>query len=73
MPWPYSTEIAFDDEDFTARDHNIIVEVLISAWYAILSNTDLICYLVVFINQVSMTYESLKSNIINMYLTITGG
>ncbi|XP_046801251.1 piezo-type mechanosensitive ion channel component isoform X6 [Lucilia cuprina] len=47
-----STEIAFDDEDFTARDHNIIVEVLISAWYAILSNTDLICYIVVFINQV---------------------
>ncbi|XP_037812231.1 piezo-type mechanosensitive ion channel component isoform X1 [Lucilia sericata] len=46
------TEIAFDDEDFTARDHNIIVEVLISAWYAILSNTDLICYIVVFINQV---------------------
>ncbi|XP_065355463.1 piezo-type mechanosensitive ion channel component [Calliphora vicina] len=47
-----STEIAFDDEDFTARDHNIIIEVLISAWYAILSNTDLICYIVVFINQV---------------------
>ncbi|XP_061387331.1 piezo-type mechanosensitive ion channel component [Musca vetustissima] len=47
-----STELAFDEDDFTARDHNIIVEVLISAWYAILSNTDLICYIVVFINQI---------------------
>ncbi|XP_075153442.1 piezo type mechanosensitive ion channel component isoform X2 [Haematobia irritans] len=49
---PKGTELAFDEDDFTARDHNIIVEVLISAWYAILSNTDLICYIVVFINQI---------------------
>ncbi|XP_036224300.2 piezo-type mechanosensitive ion channel component isoform X2 [Bactrocera oleae] len=40
------------EEDFTAREHNIIIEFLISLWYALLSNTDIICYLVVFINQV---------------------
>ncbi|XP_055921322.1 piezo-type mechanosensitive ion channel component isoform X4 [Eupeodes corollae] len=40
------------EEDFATRDHHIIIEALISAWYAILSNTDLICYIVVFINQV---------------------
>ncbi|XP_067624224.1 piezo-type mechanosensitive ion channel component isoform X3 [Eurosta solidaginis] len=40
------------EEDFTAREHNIIIEFLISLWYAILSNTDIVCYLVVFINQV---------------------
>ncbi|XP_054741446.1 piezo-type mechanosensitive ion channel component isoform X2 [Anastrepha obliqua] len=40
------------EEDFTAREHHIIIEFLISLWYALLSNTDIICYLVVFINQV---------------------
>lgn len=42
-----------EEENFAQRDHHIIVEVLISSWYALLANTDLICYIVVFINQVS--------------------
>ncbi|XP_033249403.1 piezo-type mechanosensitive ion channel component isoform X5 [Drosophila miranda] len=41
-----------EEENFAQRDHHIIVEVLISSWYALLANTDLICYIVVFINQV---------------------
>ncbi|KAH8298058.1 hypothetical protein KR018_005770 [Drosophila ironensis] len=45
-------EINLEEENFAQRDHHIIVEVLISSWYALLANTDLICYIVVFINQV---------------------
>ncbi|XP_020715968.1 piezo-type mechanosensitive ion channel component isoform X2 [Ceratitis capitata] len=40
------------EEDFTSREHHIIIEFLISLWYALLSNTDILCYLIVFINQV---------------------
>ncbi|XP_039949201.1 piezo-type mechanosensitive ion channel component isoform X7 [Bactrocera tryoni] len=54
--WSYekmdSHSLVMLEEDFTAREHNIIIEFLISLWYALLSNTDIICYLVVFINQV---------------------
>ncbi|KAH8409601.1 hypothetical protein KR222_010130 [Zaprionus bogoriensis] len=45
-------EYNLEEENFAQRDHHIIVEVLISSWYALLANTDLICYIVVFINQV---------------------
>ncbi|XP_039478969.1 piezo-type mechanosensitive ion channel component isoform X8 [Drosophila santomea] len=45
-------EFNLEEENFAQRDHHIIVEVLISSWYALLANTDLICYIVVFINQV---------------------
>ncbi|KAH8413427.1 hypothetical protein KR009_010997 [Drosophila setifemur] len=45
-------EFNMEEENFAQRDHHIIVEVLISSWYALLANTDLICYIVVFINQV---------------------
>ncbi|XP_054082430.1 piezo-type mechanosensitive ion channel component isoform X8 [Zeugodacus cucurbitae] len=47
-----SNSLVMLEEDFTAREHHIIIEFLISLWYALLSNTDIICYLVVFINQV---------------------
>lgn len=46
-------EFNLEEENFAQRDHHIIVEVLISSWYALLANTDLICYIVVFINQAS--------------------
>ncbi|XP_017132300.1 piezo-type mechanosensitive ion channel component isoform X6 [Drosophila elegans] len=45
-------EFNLEEENFAMRDHHIIVELLISSWYALLANTDLICYIVVFINQV---------------------
>ncbi|XP_070853798.1 piezo-type mechanosensitive ion channel component isoform X22 [Drosophila suzukii] len=45
-------EFNLEEENFAQRDHHIIVEVLISSWYALLANTDLICYIVVFVNQV---------------------
>lgn len=46
-------DISDYDEDFTSRDHNIFIELLIAIWYAILSNTDLLCYMAALINQVS--------------------
>ncbi|KAL5279172.1 hypothetical protein ACFFRR_003664 [Megaselia abdita] len=39
------------EEEFADKDHHIVIQVLISFWYAVLSNTDLICYTVVFISQ----------------------
>lgn len=42
-----------DEDDFASKEHNIFVELIIAAWYAILSHTDFICYLCVFLNQVS--------------------
>ncbi|XP_052853101.1 piezo-type mechanosensitive ion channel component isoform X8 [Drosophila gunungcola] len=45
-------EFNLEEENFAMRDHHIIVELLISSWYALLANTDLICYIVVFVNQV---------------------
>uniref|UniRef100_A0A1A9WMD8 Piezo-type mechanosensitive ion channel component n=1 Tax=Glossina brevipalpis TaxID=37001 RepID=A0A1A9WMD8_9MUSC len=55
--WPQdekldSNEYVFEEDNFTSRDHHILIEVLISAWYAIISNTDIICYIVVFIHQI---------------------
>ncbi|XP_037913806.1 piezo-type mechanosensitive ion channel component isoform X2 [Hermetia illucens] len=46
-------DISDYDEDFTSRDHNIFIELLIAIWYAILSNTDLLCYMAALINQVA--------------------
>ncbi|XP_037894241.1 piezo-type mechanosensitive ion channel component isoform X3 [Glossina fuscipes] len=55
--WPQdekldSNEYAFEEDTFTSRDHHILIEVLISAWYAIISNTDIICYIVIFVHQI---------------------
>ncbi|XP_034138402.1 piezo-type mechanosensitive ion channel component [Drosophila guanche] len=38
-------------DDFTTLDHNDFVRMLISMWYALIANTQAICYLAVFINQ----------------------
>uniref|UniRef100_A0A336KKQ0 CSON012824 protein n=1 Tax=Culicoides sonorensis TaxID=179676 RepID=A0A336KKQ0_CULSO len=42
-----------DEEDFASKEHNIFVELIIAAWYAILSHTDFICYFFVFLNQIN--------------------
>ncbi|KMY86979.1 uncharacterized protein Dsimw501_GD29628 [Drosophila simulans] len=39
------------DNDFTTLDHNDFVQMLIALWYALIANTEAICYLVVFLNQ----------------------
>ncbi|XP_063707316.1 piezo-type mechanosensitive ion channel component isoform X4 [Culicoides brevitarsis] len=46
-------EVESDEEDFASKEHNILVELLIAAWYAVLSHTDFICYLCVFLNQIN--------------------
>ncbi|KAH8312576.1 hypothetical protein KR044_011542, partial [Drosophila immigrans] len=38
-------------EDFTNLDHNQFVQLLISLWYALIANTEVVSYLMVFINQ----------------------
>ncbi|XP_043064481.1 piezo-type mechanosensitive ion channel component, partial [Drosophila ficusphila] len=38
-------------EDFTSLDHNDFVQMLIAMWYALIANTEVICYLTVFLNQ----------------------
>ncbi|XP_041451232.1 piezo-type mechanosensitive ion channel component isoform X3 [Drosophila obscura] len=38
-------------DDFTTLDHNDFVRMIISMWYALIANTQAICYLAVFINQ----------------------
>ncbi|KPU74870.1 uncharacterized protein Dana_GF27265 [Drosophila ananassae] len=38
-------------DDFTTLDHNDFVQMLIAMWYALIANTETICYLAVFINQ----------------------
>ncbi|KAH8380162.1 hypothetical protein KR009_009292, partial [Drosophila setifemur] len=40
-----------ESEEFTALDHNDFVQMLISMWYALMANTETICYLAVFVNQ----------------------
>ncbi|KAI8035241.1 hypothetical protein M5D96_011980, partial [Drosophila gunungcola] len=37
--------------DFTSLDHNDFVQMMISMWYALIANTETICYLAVFLNQ----------------------
>ncbi|KAH8294789.1 hypothetical protein KR018_002864, partial [Drosophila ironensis] len=39
------------DDEVTIFDHNDFVQMLISMWYALIANTETICYLAVFINQ----------------------
>lgn len=41
------------DDDFYSQRHSIITEFFQSLWFALISNTDLICYLLVFINMVA--------------------
>ncbi|XP_030385687.1 piezo-type mechanosensitive ion channel component isoform X1 [Scaptodrosophila lebanonensis] len=38
-------------DDFTTREHNDLVKMLIALWYSVIANTEVICYLAVFINQ----------------------
>ncbi|XP_034113348.1 piezo-type mechanosensitive ion channel component [Drosophila albomicans] len=38
-------------EDFTTLDHNQFVQLLISLYYAIIANTEVVSYLTVFVNQ----------------------
>lgn len=40
------------DDDFYSQRHSILTEFFQSLWFALISNTDLICYLFVFINMV---------------------
>lgn len=39
--------------DFSEKEHSTIVELLMALWFVILSNTDLVCYFMVFINQIN--------------------
>lgn len=39
------------NEDFTTQEHNDFVQMLISVWYAIIANTESVCYMAVCINQ----------------------
>lgn len=64
----YSTGDFSFEEEFADKDHHIIIQVLISFWYAVLSNTDLICYTVVFVSQVSASYKIKITN--NILLSI---
>lgn len=41
------------DDDFYSQRHSILTEFFQSLWFALISNTDLICYLLVFINMVA--------------------
>lgn len=41
------------DDDFYSQKHSILTEFCQSLWFALISNTDLICYLLVFINMVA--------------------
>lgn len=45
-------DISDGDEDFYSQKHSIVTEFCQSLWFALISNTDLICYLLVFINMV---------------------
>ncbi|XP_031619369.1 piezo-type mechanosensitive ion channel component isoform X2 [Contarinia nasturtii] len=40
------------DDDFYSQRHSILTEFFQSLWFALISNTDLVCYLLVFINMV---------------------
>lgn len=42
-----------DDDDFYSRSHSMATEFVSALWYAIISNTDLLCYLLVFVNMVA--------------------
>ncbi|XP_055299160.1 piezo-type mechanosensitive ion channel component isoform X9 [Sitodiplosis mosellana] len=41
-----------DEMDFYSQRHSILTEFFQSLWFALISNTDLICYLLVYINMV---------------------
>lgn len=41
------------DDDFYSQRHSILTEFFQSLWFALISNTDLICYALVFMNMVA--------------------
>lgn len=43
--------------DFYSRDHSMATELATALWYAIIANTDLLCYLLVFINMVRIWFS----------------
>lgn len=46
------SEEEVDEEEFASKDHHILVELFQALWYVVLSHTDFICYVMVFLNQV---------------------
>lgn len=38
-------------DDFTTFDHNDFARMLFAMWYALIANTETVCYLAVFLNQ----------------------
>lgn len=44
------------EADFYSQKHSLFTEFIISIWYAFISNTDLVCYLLVFVNMVITIY-----------------
>ncbi|XP_065091959.1 piezo-type mechanosensitive ion channel component isoform X4 [Ochlerotatus camptorhynchus] len=58
------------EEDFASQEHSVIVEFLQSAWYAVLSHTDFICYFLVFLNQIKSS--SLLSLPLPLMVTLWG-
>lgn len=57
------------DEDFTMKEHSTVIELLMALWFAILSHTDFVCYLIVFMTQVKKKIiKFFYLNIILFYL-----
>lgn len=59
------------DEDFTMKEHSTIVELLMALWFAILSHTDFVCYLIVFMTQVNnLIFIKKKLFVFNYYIPL---
>ncbi|XP_032289056.2 piezo-type mechanosensitive ion channel component [Drosophila virilis] len=50
-PKESTPDLISKSEDFTTLNHNNFVQMLISLWYAIIANTEVVSYLAVFVNQ----------------------
>ncbi|XP_037048036.1 piezo-type mechanosensitive ion channel component isoform X2 [Bradysia coprophila] len=46
-------DISEIEEDFYTQEHSLLTEFISALWFALISNTDLVCYLMVFINMVA--------------------
>lgn len=50
-------DISEIEEDFYTQDHSLFIEFISSLWFALISNTDLVCYLLVFIHMVMQLFD----------------
>lgn len=59
------TTLEEQDDSMFKQDRNALVHFISALWYTILAHTDIVCYIMVFINQVFLFFNMKDTKIVD--------